>query len=60
MTSLVGGKGGTLQRVLEDVLRVMKLFVWAKRVMAGSEAQVLDDESYTANLVTLTSLRWTF
>ena len=35
-------------------------FVWAKRVMAGSEAQVLEDESYTANLVTLTSLRWTF
>lgn len=47
------GKGwGTLQRVLGDVLRAMKL-LYGKRVMAGSEAQLLDDEAYAAKLVTL-------
>ena len=43
---------GTLQRVLGDVLKVMKL-LYGKRMMAGSEAQLLDDEAYAANLVTL-------
>ena len=42
------GKGrGTLQRVWGDVLKVMK-FLYGKRVMAGSEAQVLVDEGYAA------------
>ena len=55
MTSLAreGEKGrGTLQRVLGDVLKVMKL-LYGKRMMAGSEAQLWDDEAYAANLVTL-------
>lgn len=47
------GRGrGTLQRVSEDVLRAVKL-LYGKRVMAGSEAQLLDDEAYAAKLVTL-------
>ena len=47
------GRGrGTLQRVLGDVLRVVKL-LYGNRVMAGSEVQFLDDEAYGAKLVTL-------
>ena len=47
------GRGrGTLQRVSGDVLRVVKL-LYGNRVMAGSEAQFLDDEAYGAKLVTL-------
>ena len=37
------GKGrGSLQRVSGDVLRAVRL-LYGKRVMAGSEAQLLDD-----------------
>lgn len=54
------GKGRvTLQRVSGDVLKVVKL-LYGKRVMAGSEAQLLVDEAYAAKLVTLPSLRWRF
>ncbi|KAF6241735.1 hypothetical protein HO173_000447 [Letharia columbiana] len=43
------GKGRvTLQRVSGDVLKVVKL-LYGKRVMAGSEAQLLVDEAYAAN-----------
>ena len=48
----LGKRRGTLQRVSGDVLRVMKL-LYGERVMAGSEAQLLDDEAYAAKLVTL-------
>ena len=48
----LGKRRGTLQRVSGDVLRAVKL-LYGKRVMAGSEAQLLDDEAYAAKLVTL-------
>lgn len=52
MSNKLGKGRGTLQRVSGDVLRVMKL-LYGERVMAGSEAQLLDDEAYAAKLVTL-------
>lgn len=52
MSNKLGNGRGTLQRVSGDVLRVMKL-LYGERVMAGSEAQLLDDEAYAAKLVTL-------
>lgn len=53
MASLAKGRV-TLQRVSGDVLKVVKL-LYGKRVMAGSEAQLLVDEAYAAKLVTLPS-----
>ena len=55
MTGLArqGKKGrGTLQRVREDVLRVVKV-LYGKMLMAGSEVQLLDDGAYAAKLLTL-------
>lgn len=48
----LGSGRGSLQRVSGDVLRVVKL-LYGKRAMAGSEAQLLDDEAYAAKLLTL-------
>ena len=47
MGDKLGKEKGTLQRVWGDVLKVMEV-LYGKRVMAGSEAQVLVDEAYAA------------
>ena len=47
MSNKLGKGRGTLQRVWGDVLKVMEV-LYGKRVMAGSEAQVLVDEAYAA------------
>ncbi len=55
---LGGGRGDPSTRLRRRV-EGFEAFGW-QRVMAGSEAQLLDDEAYAAKLVTLFSLRWRF